>query len=357
MRKAIAVILLCAVITLSGCQKDVSVPDSVSEPPGRDTSSESSYSSPLENTPSGVPVNDDPDLYLKGFSFRANFMICDRGSDRGDIYWFKTPLDGQLKISVLAGITPDESISNITPVIRIYVLGDGKPLKFKIPNSPKNGSLSTVHDIIPQNLSDFSTDIDIDLTSHDEIETLAVILNIYPDYIPQKGLGAFSGCFALLVQNAECPYKLAEYGTDSGGYYAVASNEMSIDIGETDIADSEKIVENHFYNDITIDPQNKSVFVKFNSGNKHNIPFHLILFRDGELLDAFDGEYSKIVNCLSGERTFQFKIPDKYIPDDGLHTFQAVAVPAYAFPKDSLSDNIESYIDFKSTNKTRVLIS
>jgi len=53
------------------------------------------------------------------------------------------------------------------------------------------------------------------------------------------------------------------------------------------------------------------------------------------------------VNCQNGKRTFQYSVPIELIPESGLHTFQAIAIPADA------GEDLSSY----STPKTRVQIS
>ena len=64
-------------------------------------------------------------------------------------------------------------------------------------------------------------------------------------------------------------------------------------------------------------------------------------------LNVFDNNYSYKVNCQNGKRTFQYSVPIELIPESGLHTFQAIAIPADA------GEDLSSY----STPKTRVQIS
>lgn len=290
----------------------------------------------------------DPDLYLENFSFAAGMGAYRRGSETDIMTYFRTPENGQLELTVRKYIDPDKSMEDIPVSIRIYFLGDGKPLKFRIPGLTES---AYVHEVIPDDPSDFSFDIDLELPLGDEPNTIAAIWNIYPDYIPKKGTGSLNSCCAHLMQNHKCAYDLYVPETDVG-YFNISSDIGLIDIGVADLTSSDKIIESHFYDDIMLTPENKDLFIKFNSGSETNIPYYLILFRDGELLDAFDGQYSCVVDCRSGERTFQVKIPESFIPDSGLHTFQAVALPAYAF--DQNSDH--TWYNSISTSKIRVQI-
>lgn len=335
MKKIFPAVLIGICILLSGCQNSDPISDSSLCPPG---------------ITSGGSSSDDPDLYLEDFMFNARLLILDRGGSRLKTH-FVTPQDGLLKLSVNAEIKPDKSMAAIPASIRFYVLGDGKPLNSRILGSSKNDPFSFVHEIFPVDLSNILFDMDIDLSMTHDIETISIIWNTYPEYIPKKGLGAVSGCIVYSIQNVGCAYNIHVSETNTE-YYSISSDENKLDIGTADLSSSDKIVENHFYDDVTITPQNKELFAKFNSGKESDNSYYLILLRDGKLLDAFDGGYSTIVDCKSGERTFQFKIPGEFIPDSGLHTFQAVAIPVYAFSQNSEKSRNEAIC----TTKIRVNI-
>ncbi len=76
------------------------------------------------------------------------------------------------------------------------------------------------------------------------------------------------------------------------------------------------------------------------------LPYYIFLLCDGKIIKAFDDKYTYKVNCLNGDRTFQYLIPNKLLPDSGLHTFQAFAIPAEKY------DNLNSY----STKKIRIML-
>lgn len=65
------------------------------------------------------------------------------------------------------------------------------------------------------------------------------------------------------------------------------------------------------------------------------------------ILDIFNNEYTYTVDCLNGSRTFQYCISSEFIPDSGMHTFQAIAIPA------NVTEDLTSY----STPKIRVQVS
>lgn len=277
----------------------------------------------------------DPDFHWENFSASQVSEIRDRESTF-QMHSFETPSDGLLKVALLAGCDPDKSMSDADALLDIHIFGDGVPLEFRFPNDPENSGFSTVHRLDVSSLIK-NIDMEIDLRSCGEIETIAMVSNFHPQYIPKKGLGEYRGCIMFLLENSACTYKLLDSDTPENRYFDISSEYggridvgcVSLEKGEI-LTCSDKISERHFFDDVKLDPRNKELYIKFNGKNGYDFPYYVILFRDGELLDVFDGEYSRLVNCLSGTRTFQFKIPESYIPDEGLHTFQAAAIPAYS---------------------------
>lgn len=120
-----------------------------------------------------------------------------------------------------------------------------------------------------------------------------------------------------------------------------------IDIGVFSIEENNnKALEMHFYDDVILNSKEDDLLIKFNSGDKKEIPYHIFVLCDGVMIDAFDNNSSCVVNCSNGLKTFQYTIPSEYIPEFGLHTFQAVATPAEP------SEDLSSY----ATPKIRVQI-
>lgn len=321
--------------------------------------STSSDNNEIQATESNTSDN-DPDLYLKDFSFKTNLNAFLRKGDKMQDacqYVFEVPTDKNLSLSLLTSVVPDKSIEIDAVPMRLYTFGDDKPLKFRLKNSNDNASSELYSELKIEKSKDTRIDIDVDLSDVEDIKTITIICDYLPDSIPQKGCGSYSGFIIYSMTNKKY---VKETETDEDGdkslYYKLSCEDFFIDIGVNSLEDARPNngnytynPENHFYEDVDLNGKSKALYVKYNSGSRIDIPYYMILFCDGMLLDAFDGEYSKKVNCHSGERSFQFRIPDKYIPQDGLHTFYAITFPVNAYNYDSEIPYINIY-----TIKTRV---
>lgn len=319
------------------------------------------YSTELQETESNV-TDSDPDMYLEDFSFSTNLNVYSREGDAMTSpcrHVFEVPSDKNLSLSLVAKADPDKSIECDNVPTRIYVLGDGKPLKFRLKDSSDGASSEIYSEINIEKSKDTRIDIDVDLSKSDDIKIIHIICDYLPERIPKKGLGGYSGYSIYPMTNKKYS-KETETGEDGDNslYYELSCKDKFIDIGVNSLEDVDQTTEDyiynnedHFYNDIDLNGKSKDLYVKLNSGRKVDIPCYMLLFCDGKLLDAFDGEYSKKIDCHSGERSFQFRIPEKYIPQDGLHTFYAIALPVYTLNNDS-----EVYYFSIYTQKIRVRV-
>lgn len=104
-------------------------------------------------------------------------------------------------------------------------------------------------------------------------------------------------------------------------------DNYGIDIGNRSLQNNNNvIVEPHHSKDIDIS-SSRELFLKFNSGDKSDYPYYLFLLIDGHLVNAFGEKTSVKCYSVCGTKSFQYQIPKSLIPNNGVHFFQAVAIP------------------------------
>lgn len=354
MKKFFLFALCCLLLTFSGCS-DVNF-----YTPFKEEKSVLSTDSLEQQTVKSDTADNDSNLYLEQhFGLGTTMSICFRKGDEmlNDCrHAFETPADKILSLSLLVSADPHENMELDFVPMRLYALGDGKPLKYRLKNYDNIDSSEIYSEINIEIIKETRIDIDVDLSGTDDIKLLTIICDYLPETIPQKGV-LISPC--CMIYSMENPKNLIETETDEDGdkslYYELSCKNAFIDIGVNSLENVSQPAENYTYygeilinngKDIDLNGKSKALYLKFNSGVKSDTPYYMLLFCDGKLLNAFDGEYSKKVNCHFGERSFQFRISEEYIPQDGLHVFYAVAFPLY---------NTYSDFDIKSL-KIRVCI-
>lgn len=237
-----------------------------------------------------------------------------------------------LSINLLHYVKPDKTLPQHDIPLRIRVVADGVPIPFKMDGT--DGEVLS-HDILVDAEIDYATNICFTVTGD---MRLIYILEVYfPEDIPSRGLGAYGGVSVYPIVNMGWNGKERE--TNSEGYTEITPKENSygIDIGTTTIEEMiqmrgdgvEPLIEdNHFFTDTSVH-DGQPLYVKFNSRDTEQTPFYLLVLRDGVLLDKlFNGSCSVKVDCKGGTQAFQYEIPRNMIPESGLHTFQAIALPA-----------------------------
>lgn len=347
-------LILLSVFVFTGC---------VSENPTSDEkmsgySSLQSYSSsstaisPQSTIPSETPA--DPDLSLEPFSFSTSINVFrEKGGVSPCAHRFDVPEGEFLSLEVRMIVSPDKSMPRENIPLRVYAVGDGAPVDFSVESSFYNGEFQKMHELYVGSDEDIIYNIKIPRDEIKDVTVLSIVYNCFPEYIPKKGLGRFSGVGAYTMANSAKNTESSRQNTACDSDYYITNYENTyLDIGTiplSELPDGDS--ENHFYNDVEITSENQPLYIKFNSGGKANYSYDILLFRDGELLPAFSGEYSLRVNCNSGKRTLQYCIPPESFGADGLHTFCFAAIPAF------LPNEVSLTMSTQTTAKFRVLVN
>lgn len=209
-------------------------------------------------------------------------------------------------------------------ITRIYLLEDGEPIEFTVGENTED---SAEYDF--QFVPDKEAFVDVSFRLHKDFHTLTVLCVNYPDVVPEQGRGEMAGTICYIMQNSSDEAKSASQKINEDDYIKmpVTSESYGIDIGIQPVdPDDETFLDYHFNTDVQL-TDSDTLYAKFNSGES-TVPFYLYLIVDGRLVKAFDDNYSIYVDCVQGGGTFSYAIPDAVIPENGIHTFQMLALSA-----------------------------
>lgn len=346
--KKLCVLFTICLMLLSACQRNS----------GTDFEEKTSDTSFISEETEETEETKDPDFYDKPFDFSASLNMFNNKNNSlmPCCCEFKTPENKLLPFTMYTRCSPDESVEDKDNIpADIYVFGDGKLLEFRLSSDTESGSFATVNRVYLKAEEDTYFDVQVNLDTGSQIKVITVLINYYPEYMPFRGLGQIDGTLTYSFKNTDCSFEASDIQTGSDFYLTIpglSTGGSSVELGNIGLSETDNnMTENHMYYDVDLSqPDKDSLYIKFNSGD--DMPYYAVAFCDGKLMNIFDGAYSYAVNCHNGEKTFQYKIPEELIPEQGLHTFQAVFFPA--LPYSDKEDNPSVFPNHTSTIKVRV---
>ncbi len=329
MKKSIFVVYVILAILLVGCSETgYQMPTKLSDT--TDETINSQFGSEDEGTAD------------EGFSFDSSINVFPEG-DTSVALGYKMEINkGEItKIKLITSVTPDKSMIAENIPLRIWIIADGVPIDFSV----NNGEYKPVHDVTVDANKDITTDVSFVCSKDVRIVTIECVY--FPEDIPQLGKQYGAQVSYTLVNTA---YSSEEDFQDSNEQYYVdvlgTETNYGIDVGVLAVEENyNKVSEPHQYEDVVLKTEDNELLIKFNSGTAE-ISYYIFILCDGEMLRVFDNDYTCLVDCASGLKTYQYAIPGEFIPESGLHTFQVIATPA------EKGDNLISY----SSTKVRVQI-
>lgn len=252
--------------------------------------------------------------------------------------------DELISLKLQTNVSPDTSLDSDNIIMRIWILLDGSPIEFSI---NENNEFKMVNDISVIAFLDQYAEINFHVSK--SIKLITIVCMYYPEDIPSRGVGSYSGEISYTIINTAHTEDSTPLNLSSDYYVDIPQKEENygLDIGGLSVEENgNKVLEPHFYEDVMLSG-NENLYIKFNSGKDKETPYYIVLLCNGTMVKAFNNNYSYKVNCQNGKRTFQYPVPSEFIPESGLHTFQAIVIPA------DVGEDLSSY----STPKTRVQIS
>lgn len=273
------------------------------------------------------------------FSFSASLNVFSSDDISVPIENKMEIIKGEIvNIKLRTNVSPDESMITENIPMRLWIIADGVPIDFCVNNS----DYKAVNDILVDAFEEMT--IDASFMCSDDVGIITVETVYFPEDIPKLGLGAYGGEISYTIVNTVYSSENKCQNSNDKAYVNVPQKEENygIDVGILTVEENNnKALEMHFYNDVILDLKEDDLLVKFNSGDEKEISYYIFILCDGAMVSAFDNNFSCMVNCSNGLKTFQHTIPGEYIPESGLHTFQVIATPAepnedlssYATPK------------------------
>lgn len=300
------------------------------------------------------------------FSFSMTMNVFDY-DDNLKCIGYKTNItkDEEKRYSLSVRVIPDQSMDyNIIPV-KLLIIADGRFIPFSADGNEEKLLQNTIQ-ISPG----ADTTIAVNFTANADMRYITIVACALPEDVPDLGIGLYSGvCTYTVVNNneAECVMNTI----DSENYFEVAATEdnsgLGIDIKS--LQERQQSTSSEYDKDIIYNKNTDNLWVKFNADASladADIPlsayYSLFVLCDGEPTPIFNGEYLHTVHTpaedaqKSCKTAFQFQISNEYIPNDGLHTFQAIAVPYYIADIQEVIDDDPNVLRGLSTFKTRVII-
>ena len=267
--------------------------------------------------------------------------------------------------SLKSNFHPDLKMPQDNIPYRIFVFADGKPVEFA-PEGTDDYALwhdysmdendITDHKAASTVLNDGTTiylpryedTVKIDFKADENTHIINFVYCFFPELCQPKSWLSFNGTYtSMAVNTAYVPGAPAEI-KQVGEY--ITPDDPHGRTGRCDYLYSADEPRNaYIWKDLEYSEQNNSIYIEYNSGKRiatwvdtdssgnrtetlintdTSGSFYLFLLIDGELVPAFDGDYTCFVDCKDGSRTFKYQIPPELLPESGRHTVIFKPIPA-----------------------------
>lgn len=317
------------------------------------------------NSNSEIKIEYVPDSF--SFSMSMNVFDYDDGGNLKSVGYKTNIIESEERRYLLSlRVVPDQSMNYDIIPIKLLTIVDGEFIPFSV-NSDDKKSLQKTIEVEPG----ADTNVIISFAANTDMRYITIVACALPEDVPNLGVGLYSGVCTYTIVNEN---NKTEYSTDlldNENYFEVSATEDNIGLGIDikSLQDRQQSESSQYDKDIIYKKNTDKLWVKFNSDTSLadvntplNAYYSLFVLCDGEPIPIFNGEYLHTVHTpaedvkKSSQMAFQFPISDEYIPDDGLHTFQAIAVPNYIYGIQEILDKDPNVLRGLSTPKTRVII-
>lgn len=353
--------ILCAVLALSfialaGCEGQSS---------GTDTSSEISTNEPAGSA-SDISSSDtvrDP-LYDEtaygnitgAFSSLNVFINTESGDQIASGLAGTQDLSKGLSLTIYTSFEPDGSANSGGIDADVYIFCNGHVIMHS-QSSDGIPAGKTSHTLSPGATS--TIPVYIPPTSVGDVDEalMWICINYMPDYTPYDGMGEVEmiSMWYVHVTSSGAADAPSLYEADEEDYLygkrPMASNGEEIGAPYIDIGTYRK--EYYSSTKITMDDLSQigaDTDFALTAYSDVDCDYYFAVFRNGELIDAFDGKTFMKANFLEGERMIKYSPDRSYLPQDGVYSYIAIAMPAEAVTSDPFMNAAES-------NRRRITIA
>jgi hypothetical protein len=364
--------VILGLVMLYGCENNKTVSYLDDQKNTTSTTSATSQTQP-QTDPNTNPTqtNTETDVF-QGDTFEfgggINIFNCDSsGEPTQPVNWqINIPENTEINLKIWIKIEPDKSIIDTEVPINLWLFADNNLVPFDINSGAKNEKNSVKIKPNEQTFLDFKFNATTDM------KFITLVGYCFPDSIPQLGMGLYNGIISYtMVNKANSALDTPpEIMTENYVNVGSSNDNVGIGIGLKKITDSHtKSVDYQSIEDFVINSENPNLYLKFNddAGSVHNQPlgvyYSLFVIKDGEIIPVFNGEKSVVVQTkwkelnVSSEKAFQYQIPQEFTSEEGLHIFQAAAIPCYIpNPLSQITRDVVCGYDSHGTTKIRVKV-
>lgn len=215
--------------------------------------------------------------------------------------------------------------------LRLYLLEDGKPINFSIDEK----EWSEKNDIkIPYNEGTF---VNLKFKTSDNFGCINLIC-----MDGENQATNLTTVYPMFNKNSSVSYseKYKKYMVkmEQNGVWGLGITDNKVD------PKSEYQVSPYVSKTFSVSGNTPQLYLELFSGNNsENRTFYILLFCDGELLQAFEGEYSMFVDCEGSSLALEYPINNNL--KNGVHKYQVMAVQ-----NQMSSDVVEDHVNW-ITNK------
>lgn len=216
---------------------------------------------------------------------------------------------------------------------RIFVFADGKPIEFATAGSD---DYALCHDYVMDNvisagshedgvvtLGEVTADKTIHFKADEKTKNLIFVASFYPKYVQPLDWGGFTGVISTFAVNTSCTVEGIPEEKETARYIEPYGRMKGFGGIEVFLEGDDPT--NYTRWNLEYSDNKNTVYMEF---KRKDSPYYLFLLIDGELVPVFDGDYTCFVDNQDGTRLFQYQILPEYLPDEGLHTIQGMAIPA-----------------------------
>lgn len=359
MRKLMFIVLIISMITMSGCRTDLQ----------SNSSFEAIAIDYSNNIDTDESVNMESAAENQSFSFSVQMNVSEisetGSSDLSVGYKMNIIETKKVDLVLSTMVIPDRSIIRDEIPVKCFIVADGELVSFSVDGG--SFSIQNTFAVKPETLSK----VIVSFIGNPDMRYISVVVCAFPDDIPALGIGLYSGVCTYSIVNISNKNKEVDFVKNSDNYLSIKMNDdlFGIGIDTLSFQDNNKANSTQNLDDIIVHKGKDDLWIKFKEDASVNGIdylggyYSLFVLCNGDVLPVFSGEYTRtlftpvIHEENSNTDVFQFPIPEEYLPDDGLNTFQAIAGPYYIPEAEKQIDECGS-IALKgfSTPKTRVVI-
>lgn len=219
---------------------------------------------------------------------------------------------------------------------RVFVFADGKPIEFANAGTDDYALWHdyVLDDVVYRSFYDEEENVvcvgevqgytSIDFKADETMRNITFVGTVYPGYFQPQSWSGFPFPTSSLAVNNSCVSDNAAESKNIGEFIDKADIGKGIYNSFCDLyLGSDGNGARYGHRDLEYSELNNDIYLEC---LYKDYSYYLMLLIDDEPVPIFDGEYSCFVEGGDPSRVFRYKIPEEYLPTEGQHTIQGLAV-------------------------------